>query len=674
MDLWKKMPLLLNENKTQENVSDESKQEMLWSFWEEGFHLIPCGSRNEIIPEYFRKRHPFESDEVLAAKWAKTPRVKWETYQRRQPTQDELREWLTRYPGANWAAITGITFVVLDCDSQEAVEFVESGQLTRSPLKQRTPRGGYHYFYQVNEGLNVRNTTGKLDVRGEGGYVMVSPSRNYGFETPEGAHIRDVDDLPMLNMNDLNTIHEFNQSGKVQPIGDGKKITLDPVGVGQRNDTLARLVGKWIREGWGYREVLIKAFDWNQTLQPPLPLPEVLQTVMSITQGHVKRNPEDTEAGIMSWKTSEWQIDLGEELKEILDQEDPIVVQKEQDNKEDPLGLKAYNDEFWTGIESGTIEQYWGDCFIFEQSRCLLIGKPKIGKSHWLGAFAAAATTGQKFMGMPFTKPCKVMWLQAEIIQEFLKNRIDTYYQPYAHDPDLMALGHANLIPTGRLRKNIMRDKDINAIAESIDYHQPDIVMIDPIINFFDGEENSNQEIHSLLSRVDRLIELFGVAVIIAHHTGKERADDASFMSARGGSAFAGWMDSGIKLMGQRPNVTMFYEARNAREPETHLARFDFEKGFWDTVDFDQGPDEVEIAQKVADAMDRTKFYTRQDLEMLAREALKANNLPSGERAARYAVSHVQKYLGDVVKTKAIPGKQTWHYRFDNKGRKPWED
>ena len=437
---------------------------------------------------------------------------------------------------------------------------------------------------------------------------------------------------------------------------------------------MARLLGKWIREGWGYREVLIKAFDWNQTLPSPLPLPEVLQTTMSITQGHIKRNPEDVDAGIMAWKTSEWQIDLGEELKEILDQEDPIEVKKVQDNKTDPLNLKSYNDEFWTGIESGTIEQYWGDCFIFEQSRCLLIGKPKIGKSHWLGAFAAAATTGQQFMGMPFTKPCKVMWLQAEIIQEFLKNRIDLYYEPYRHDLDLLALGHANLIPTGRLRKNIMRDKDINAIAESIDYHQPDIVMIDPIINFFDGEENSNQELHNLLSRIDRLIELFGVAVIIAHHTGKERADDASFMSARGGSAFAGWMDSGIKLMGQRPNVTMFYEARNAKEPETHLSRFDFEKGYWDMVDFDEGPDEVEIAQKVANAMDRVKFYTRQELELLAREALKANNLPSGERAARYAVSHVQKYLGDVVKTKAIPGKQTWHYRFDNQSRKPWEE
>ena len=92
--------------------------------------------------------------------------------------------------------------------------------------------------------------------------------------------------------------------------------------------------------------------------------------------------------------------------------------------------------------------------------------------------------------------------------------------------------------------------------------------------------------------------------------------------------------------------------------------------GIWLTY---EGPDEVDIAQKVADAMDRTVFYTRQELELLARQALKENNLPSGERAARYAVSHVQKYLGDIVKTHAIPGKQTWHYRFDNKGKKPWE-
>ena len=248
------------------------------------------------------------------------------------------------------------------------------------------------------------------------------------------------------------------------------------------------------------------------------------------------------------------------------------------------------------------------------------------------------------------------------------------YYQPFLHDRELLELGKSNLIASGRLRKNLMRDKDIDEIATSIDYHKPDIVMIDPIINFFDGEENSNSEIHQMLSRVDRLIELFGVAVIIAHHTGKERADDLSFMSARGGSAFAGWMDSGVKLSGKKPNINVFYEARNAKESEQHLAYFDYERGFFRVVDAQDSPDEVEIARVVAAAMNKHKFYTRQELELLARKALKEADMASGERAARYAVSHVQKYLGERVKTHNVPGKHTWYYSADNEMKRPWDE
>jgi len=58
----------------------------------------------------------------------------------------------------------------------------------------------------------------------------------------------------------------------------------------------------------------------------------------------------------------------------------------------------------------------------------------------------------------------------------------------------------------------------------------------------------------------------------------------------------------------------------------------------------------------------------------LAREALKASDLASGERAARYGVSHVQKYLGEKVKTHSIPGKNTWYYLEDNQMSKPWQD
>ena len=666
----------------QSEVSPEAKEELLFYLWEHGFHLIPCGSPSEVAPKYFRSRHPFDSEQEIQARWAKTPRVKWQHYQKIQPSHDEIEHWHKQYPQANWAAITGINFVVVDADSDESVEWVNGGAISRTPLKQTTPRGGSHYLYAVGNSL-VRNSAGKnkLDVRGDGGYVMIVPSEGYRWDMDTAYHMDGMEDLPVLGENDLKAIHEFNTGATVENLVR-EKLTEDPVEPGTRNDTLARLVGKWVKEGWGMREVLIKAQDWNQTCFPPMDLMEVTRTVVSITSGHIKRHPEDVDSGIMKWETSTWEVGLTQDLKDIQSQEDPIDS-VEEEKTEGPLGLKPFSAAEWVDLDDSEIELFWGDKFIFENSRILLLGKPKIGKSNWLGGFAAGATTGTDFMDVPFSRPLKVMWLQAEIIAEFLQQRIELYYRRFAASEDLIPMGYNNLIITGRLRKNLMRDGDIQAISDEIAFHQPDIVMIDPVINFFDGEENNNSEIHKLLDRVDLLIELNNVSVMIAHHTGKERADDKTFMSARGGSAFAGWFDSGFKLGGERPDVSFFYEARNAKEPDEHTARFDFNEGMWKMNEFTSHnipkqakqteEDEVKIAQIVAGAMNLTTFYKRNELEMLARETLKKARMPNGNKASQRAVSFVQKYMGDVVKTHADPGKAVWHYLENNPNQKPWE-
>ena len=669
------MSLILNANQTWEKISKDVKNEMLDSYWEHGFHLIPCGSKDEYIPEYFRKRHTFDTEEEIKARWAKAPRVKWEPFQRTQPTRRQMNEWLQKFPLSNWAALTGINFVVLDADSQEAVEFIESKKITGTPLKQMTPRGGMHFFYSINPGIEVRNSAGqnKLDIRGTGGYVMLCPSHDYFFINDSHTSISDIDELPCLQPEDLQRIAEFNNVGHTQNVVSGK---LDSVGtdIGTRNDKLARLVGKWIKEGWGQRDILIKAQDWNQTNIPPMSPMEVTTTTMSIVNGHIKRHPEDVEMGMLRWETSKWEVHLEDEQKEILKQEDPIENIAEEKPEQGPLGLLQWKDFSALDIETPT--EFWGDKFIFERARVLMIGKPKIGKSHWLGAFATAACTGTEFMGKSFPRPLKVMWLQAEIIEAYITERVNLYLTPYETQSEQTdALGE-NLIVSGRLRKNLLKDSDIDMVSEEIEFHQPDIVMLDPFINFFDGEENSNADIHKLLGRVDRLIELHNVCFIIAHHTGKDRQDDLSFMSARGGSVFAGWFDSGIKLLGDKPNVTLFYEARNAREPESHAAYFNFDTGVWNIVDFDaeKQVDEVDIAHTVANSMDKTKFYTRAELELQARKALKDRGLPSGVGKGKAAVSYVQKYLGGRVLTHAIPGKQTWHWLVSNEGVKPWEE
>ena len=669
------MSLILNANQTWEDISKEAKDEMLDSYWEHGFHLIPCGSKEEYIPEYFRKRHTFDTEEEIKSRWAKAPRVKWEAFQRTQPTREEMNDWIEKFPKANWAALTGINFVVLDADSQEAVDFIESKKITGTTLKQVTPRGGMHFFYSVNPNYEIRNSAGqnKLDIRGVGGYVMMCPSHDYFFVNESQIPVSDMDDLPCLQPEDLQKISEFNNVGKVQSIVTEK---LDDVGtnIGTRNDKLARLVGRWIKEGWGQRDILIKAQDWNQSNVPPMSPMEVTNTTMSIVNGHIKRHPEDVEMGMLRWETSKWEVHLEDEQKEILKQEDPIENLAEDKKEKGPLGLMPWKDFSALDIEVPT--EFWGDKFIFQRARVLMIGKPKIGKSHWLGAFATAACTGTEFMGKSFPRPLKVMWLQAEIIEAYITERVNLYLTPYETQSEYIdALGE-NLIVSGRLRKNLLKDSDIDMVSEEIAFHKPDIVMLDPFINFFDGEENSNADIHKLLGRVDRLIELHNVCFIIAHHTGKDRQDDMSFMSARGGSVFAGWFDSGIKLLGEKPNVTLFYEARNAREPESHAAYFNFDTGLWNTVDFDaeKQVDEVDIAHTVANSMDKTKFYTRAELELQARKALKDRGLPSGVGKGKAAVSYVQKYLGGRVLTHAIPGKQTWHWLVNNEGTKPWEN
>ena len=669
------MSLILNANQTWEDISKEAKDEMLDSYWEHGFHLIPCGSKEEYIPEYFRKRHTFDTEEEIKSRWAKAPRVKWEAFQRTQPTREEMNDWIDKFPKANWAALTGINFVVLDADSQEAVDFIESKQITGTTLKQATPRGGMHFFYSVNPSYEIRNSAGqnKLDIRGVGGYVMMCPSHDYFFINESQIPVSDMDDLPCLQPEDLQKISEFNNVGKVQSIVTEK---LDDVGtnIGTRNDKLARLVGRWVKEGWGQRDILIKAQDWNQSNVPPMSPMEVTNTTMSIVNGHIKRHPEDVEMGMLRWETSKWEVHLEDEQKEILKQEDPIENLAEDKKEKGPLGLMPWKEFSALDIEVPT--EYWGDKFIFQRARVLMIGKPKIGNSHWLGAFATAAATGTEFMGKSFPRPLKVMWLQAEIIEAYITERVNLYLTPYETQSEYIdALGD-NLIMSGRLRKNLLKDSDIDMVSEEIAFHKPDIVMLDPFINFFDGEENSNADIHKLLGRVDRLIELHNVCFIIAHHTGKDRQDDMSFMSARGGSVFAGWFDSGIKLLGEKPNVTLFYEARNAREPESHAAYFNFDTGLWNTVDFDaeKQVDEVDIAHTVANSMDKTKFYTRAELELQARKALKDRGLPSGVGKGKAAVSYVQKYLGGRVLTHAIPGKQTWHWLVNNEGTKPWEN
>jgi len=151
-------------------------------------------------------------------------------------------------------------------------------------------------------------------------------------------------------------------------------------------------------------------------------------------------------------------------------------------------------------------------------------------------------------------------------------------------------------------------------------------------------------------------------------------------MSARGGSVFTGWFDSGIKLAGDKPNVQFYYEARNAKDPDEHMASFDFNLGVWEISDLGKRmtreistEDEVAIAQLVHKGMEVNKYYKRNEMELIAKTQLRRHNKSNGNKACQRAVSYVQKHMSDKVLTFSMPGLAMWHYRAENTTAKPWE-
>ena len=100
---------------------------------------------------------------------------------------DRWWHW-SRYPDAFIGVPTGLKngFWVLDVDPKnDGITELKKLEAKLGPLpetyKVKTPSGGYHYYFKMPDGIEIKNdATGKvatgIDVRGEGGYVIVPPS------------------------------------------------------------------------------------------------------------------------------------------------------------------------------------------------------------------------------------------------------------------------------------------------------------------------------------------------------------------------------------------------------------------------------------------------------------------------------------------------------------------
>jgi hypothetical protein len=105
---------------------------------------------------------------------SKTPRIKWQEFQTRPPTDEELRSWFIS-DLTNMAVITGWHgLTVLDFDNMEV--FDTWVQMFGKPETYMVKTGrGVHAYYLLDEPTRTISL-GKIDIKGKWGYVLVPPS------------------------------------------------------------------------------------------------------------------------------------------------------------------------------------------------------------------------------------------------------------------------------------------------------------------------------------------------------------------------------------------------------------------------------------------------------------------------------------------------------------------
>lgn len=119
----------------------------------------------------------------------KIPAVKWQEYQTKRPTREQVARWWDENPNYNIALVTGAVsgVVVVDIDGVE----IPPG-LPPTAVVETSP-GRYHYYFK-HPGFSIKNAVGELmpgvDFKGDEGIAILPPSTHYHKTTgkPDGQY------------------------------------------------------------------------------------------------------------------------------------------------------------------------------------------------------------------------------------------------------------------------------------------------------------------------------------------------------------------------------------------------------------------------------------------------------------------------------------------------------
>ena len=218
----------------------------------------------------------------------KRPLIKWQTFQKVKPSEQQVRSWYEQWPDAGVAIITGRIsgLIVLDIDPRHGgdktlLHWLDNGlKLPECPAV-KTGGGGTH-FYLKHPGSDVPTVPSVapgIDLKAEGAYVIAPPSlhpsgQRYLFfpgQSPEEIP------LPLCAL----PVSQKTQDPLIMQGHEWVSLALQGVSEGSRDQTCTRLAG-YFRNLLPADVTLSILVMWAERCQPTLELEVAQKCVKSV--------------------------------------------------------------------------------------------------------------------------------------------------------------------------------------------------------------------------------------------------------------------------------------------------------------------------------------------------------------------------------------------------------
>lgn len=208
----------------------------------------------------------------------KMPLIKWKEFQSSPAGIEQIKSWWGEWPDADIGLVTGsITKrLVLDVDGPTGADSVKDLSVPATQTV-RTRRGVQYHFRWSTEFTGKTTVAGVLpgvDIRGEGGYVKMPPSKCsdgtfYAFLPGKGIGEIELAEAPEWLKNLVIKPIEQKIALKIQGKENWIAEVIDGVGIGDRHEAFKKLAGYYFNIM--HPEVAAQHLrEWNSRNTPPM--------------------------------------------------------------------------------------------------------------------------------------------------------------------------------------------------------------------------------------------------------------------------------------------------------------------------------------------------------------------------------------------------------------------